>query len=141
MFTLPPERLAAIRDTAEQAMQDNITFYTIDVQRDVYGNETIVSGVANTYPCLMAAMNGKDEEVVWVHSTDGFIKTRTVKCLLPYDAEVDSSYVAVVSGTNQRWRVVWENSHITDNYRVYVKAFLTADDPLTTYPDHIRKNR
>lgn len=139
MFTLSPAALASIRDTAELAMQDHVTFYTVDVTRNAYGVETTISGVVGTYPCLIAGINGKDEEVVTRFVTDGFIKTRAAKCLLPYNATVDVSYVAVVSG-GLEWRVVWENSQISDPYRVYTKAFLTRDDQVTEYPDGIRRN-
>lgn len=140
MFSLPPATLAQFREQAESAFHDTVTFYNLTVTSDVYGNETYSSGIVNSYSCLIGGITGKDEEIVARLVTDGQIKSQTAKCLIPWNADIDTSYIAVVSGIAGDWNIVWENTNATDNYRLYKKVIITRDRELTNYKDKIKRN-
>lgn len=140
MFTLSPAVLARLREQAELVMQDTVTLYELTVSRDVYGTETVASGIVGSYPCYIGGISGKEEEIVSRLRTEGQIKKHTAKCLLPHDAVISTEYVLVVSGTNREWLVVWHNADTTEQYRLHTRAILTRDDEVTAYKDRIRRN-
>lgn len=139
MFQLSPAVLAQYRAQAESAFHDTVSFYTITVTRDVYGNEVLSSGINGTYPCLIGSVTGKDEEIVSKLVTEGRIKTHTAKCLVPWNANINITDVAVVSGIAGEWEIAWHNQDITDEYRLYTKVILTKDDPVTNYRDDYKR--
>lgn len=143
MFQLSSAVLAQYREQAESAFHDTVSFYSLTVTRDVYGNESYSSGIVATYPCLLAGITGKDEELVARLVTDGRIKSQTAKCLTKWNANVDETYIAVVSGSNKlagEWEIAYDNSDITSTFKLYTKLILTRDKKVITYKDDYRRN-
>lgn len=139
MFQLSASRLAALRAQAEGAMHDTVSFYTVDITRDLYGNETVTSGLVASAPALIAGISGKEDEIVERLRTEGVLKTHTAKLLVPVGTDVDTNYICVVSG-GAEWDIVWSNDEITNQYQIYTKAIITRNDNITEYKDRTRRN-
>lgn len=140
MFSLSPTVLAEFRSQAESAFHDYITFYNLTITRDAYGNESYSSGVVNTYACYVGGITGKDEELVARLVTDGRIKSQAAKCLIPWNASIDESYIAVVSGIVGDWEIAYDNSEVSEDFRLYKKVILTRDKKIINYKDDYRRN-
>lgn len=140
MFTVPADQIAAMRTSAAEAFHGYASFYELTVTRDVYGNETYNSGLINTYPCYFGGITGDDEEIVTRLVTDGKIKSKIGKCLLPWNAALSDDYVVVISGVAGDWNIAWDNQDTLPQFRLYTKAILTSDTKNTTYKDHIKRN-
>ena len=139
MFSIPTAQLAIIRAQAVETMRDHIDFYTIDIVRDRYGNETYVSGIVSSTVAYIGRVGGKDDEIVNELRTQGKIGNRVATLLTPYGDDTEYEYIVHVSGGND-WRVVWNNKETTDDYQIYAKAIITRDEPLTNYKDQYRRN-
>lgn len=140
MFSLSPATLAEFRNQAETAFHDHVTFYNLIITRDAYGNESYASGIVTTYSCYIGGITGKDEELVARLVTDGRIKSQAAKCLIPWNANVDESYIAVVSGVAGDWEIAYDNSEVSEDFRLYKKVILTRDKKITNYRDDYRRN-
>lgn len=140
MFSLSADVLARLRAQSELTMHDEISLYTVTITRDLYGAETVVSGLVTTAPALIAQMAGKEDEVVERLRAEGLLKTHTAKMLVPHNTDIETNYVCVVSGINEEWDIVWTNRAITNNYQLYTKAIITRNDNVTEYKNRTRRN-
>lgn len=143
MFQLSPETLAGLRAQAELALQDHISFYTITIERDAYGGEIYNSGLIGTFPCYIgrATTSDKQEEIVQRLITAGVIQDKTVRCLLKHDVVVDSSAIAIVSGSNVEWTIATDNYDVSDTFRLHTRLTLERKVGFTAYKDRVGKNK
>jgi len=145
MFTLPPATLAAMRSEANQAMQQSVTFYSVTITRDVYGRESVQSGILGTYPCYIVGLpvkqGYKEEEMVQRIISAGIVKERLNVCLLPHNAFVSDEAIAVVAGEAGEWVIVHDNYDVSPNHRIYSRLIIMRRDETTNYKDRIGKNR
>lgn len=144
MFTLSSAVLSQFRQQAELSMQQYLSAYDITITRDIYGNETISSGLLGTYKCYVGRAPSKsdtEEEIAQRLITAGVIKDKNALALLPYTVVIPSDAVIVVSGQAGEWNIAADNYHISPNHRFYTRLLLNRKDGYTEYRDRIGKNK
>jgi hypothetical protein len=119
---LPDGALNAMRNTAQQFMQQQITLYKPVITYNQYGQQVLASGTLTQVSGYIGALSGSDRELVNTLSRSGMEIKSIATLLLPVETTIDNNYIARVGNTT--YNVIWNNADTMDGVQVYCKAIV-----------------
>lgn len=136
MFTIPDSVLTQMRTQAQSTMRDTVSFYSVTVGYDAYGQEIVSSGFILTTSGLIAAPREKEHEIITSLRDDGLLQEETNILLIPFaQSGITLDHVMVKDG--REWNIISSNINVTDEYQLYHKLIITRDIVKSPYK---RKN-
>ena len=128
---LPSGALDAMRTTAQQFMQQQITLYKPTISYNQYGQQVLASGNLTSVSGYIGNISGSDREliagVIGEFTQRAGVEIRSIATLLmPVDTVIDNQYKARVNETV--YSVIWNNSNTMEGVHVYCKAIVVDID-------------
>ena len=126
---LPANALAFMRDIANQFMQEPITLYSIAITYDMYGQQTVTSGVTWSglgYVGFVGKSSYRDREMLnqlnqYWGGRDGIEYKYVATILLPFETAVSENYIARI---NQKdYQIIWVGNDTMNGVQVYTKCY------------------
>jgi hypothetical protein len=123
---LPSGALDAMRNTAQQFMQQQITLYKPVISYNQYGQQVLASGTLTQVSGYIGGISGSDKEIVSALFRTGVEIKSIATLLMPVNTVIDNKYKARVNETV--YNVVWNNSGTMEGVHVYCKAIVIDID-------------
>jgi len=123
---LPANALSFMRDIANQFMQEPITLYSGAIAYDMYGQQTVTSGVTWSGLGYVGKLSGKDREMLnqlnqYWGGRDGMEYKYLSTILLPFETPIEENYIARIQ--DKDYQIVWHTNDTMNGVQVYTKCY------------------